>query len=347
LMLFFVQSACVLSDYRTYFVQGSGTSGIPLTLVGITANGAYPTNNPVHLAFHCQGVQAAGDPIVLIEAGGGSGMSGYVDLASVLVKNNLRACIYDRPGYGYSQTGLPYHDLATSAATTYEALASLGETGPYICAGHSAGGNMCRNFAAEFPANVSGISLLDAYCNRGDCNIEIQYDLDQGKPSQYPRTYGIRVTLTDALRFFTPFALVRAFLSKSGFPGSNYGGNGCWNQQFLEFRPAPNDTIDHTLDVQYWWTPNILAGIPLHIHTAGVTANCTAVGKTDEEDCNNYIRQQNSTKNQVLKYLTTSSNSVWEDCEFCDHGFTDRYPDIAASGILKIVEAVRTNSSLI
>lgn len=38
-----------------------------------------------------------------------------------------------------------------------------GETGPYIIAGHSVGGQLALMFAGYHPDNVTGIAMLDSY----------------------------------------------------------------------------------------------------------------------------------------------------------------------------------------
>lgn len=40
---------------------------------------------------------------------------------------------------------------------------TAGETGPYIIAGHSGGGQLAMMFGGYHPENVTGIALLDSY----------------------------------------------------------------------------------------------------------------------------------------------------------------------------------------
>ena len=110
------------------------------------------------LHMHCTG---SGSPTVVLEPGGGGSSA---DLAWIVsrVAEDTRVCVYDRPGYGWSEaTGVPqdgYH-IATDLHTL---LDRAHVPGPYVLAGHSFGGLYVQSFAAQFPDQVAGMVLLDS-----------------------------------------------------------------------------------------------------------------------------------------------------------------------------------------
>ena len=78
------------------------------------------------------------------------------------VATTTRVCAYDRAGQGWSDDS-PHPADATSAATDlHRLLAAAGEPGPYVLAGHSSGGVHALTYAHLYPADVSGVVLLDS-----------------------------------------------------------------------------------------------------------------------------------------------------------------------------------------
>jgi pimeloyl-ACP methyl ester carboxylesterase len=55
----------------------------------------------------------------------------------------------------------------------HDALATLGEHGPFVLVGHSFGGPPVRNFARVYPAAVAGIVFVDA-AHEGFCSTGLQ-----------------------------------------------------------------------------------------------------------------------------------------------------------------------------
>ena len=89
--------------------------------------------------------------------------SPYVDLYPLHheIAKYTRIVVYDRPGYGWSETThLPrdIDDIATEIHTTLEAL---GEKPPYLLVAHSIGSLEALRFAQIYKDEVKGIVLID------------------------------------------------------------------------------------------------------------------------------------------------------------------------------------------
>ena len=110
------------------------------------------------LFISCSGT---GSPTVLLEGGLGQG-SDYFALIAPKIASTTRVCAYDRAGRGRSEPASAPQDGPAIAGDLHALLAASGNPGPYILAGHSAGGVYVRFFAAAYPDEVAGVVLLDA-----------------------------------------------------------------------------------------------------------------------------------------------------------------------------------------
>jgi pimeloyl-ACP methyl ester carboxylesterase len=111
------------------------------------------------LHINCTG---SGSPTVVLEAGLGEPspvMSGWI---APNIATTTRVCVYDRAGRGWSEAADGPQDGSQVATDLRTLLVRAGEPGPYVLAGHSAGGIYVLNFARLFPQDVAGIALLDS-----------------------------------------------------------------------------------------------------------------------------------------------------------------------------------------
>jgi pimeloyl-ACP methyl ester carboxylesterase len=69
---------------------------------------------------------------------------------------------YDRPGLAWSDPGPAPRSFKQDVYELHKLLEKLNISPPYILAGHSVGGIIAREYAKEYPAEVSGMLLLDA-----------------------------------------------------------------------------------------------------------------------------------------------------------------------------------------
>jgi pimeloyl-ACP methyl ester carboxylesterase len=107
--------------------------------------------------IQCEG---AGSPTVILEAMAG-GTSTYWGWIQPEVQKETRVCVYDRAGFGWSESDPEPQSLARTARNLHALLVNANVEGPYILVGHSLGGVYVRQFAADYPDEVSGVIMLD------------------------------------------------------------------------------------------------------------------------------------------------------------------------------------------
>ena len=131
------------------------------------------------LYLECRG---SGSPTVILESGYRTAAVNWTeDLVQpdaprtmVLpgVAEETRVCAYERPGVA-AELADGFHpsqsdpvpmprNPADVVADLHALLAAVGETGPYVLAGHSLGGIFVRLYAATYPDEVAGLVLVDA-----------------------------------------------------------------------------------------------------------------------------------------------------------------------------------------
>ncbi len=145
------QRLATARDHRRYPPPGE--------LVTIDDDGA-------RLHLHTQGRHHRKDnpdsPVVLLDSGtpGFSAQWGWIQPA---IAEFATVVSYDRPGLGWSDPRRdedPF-DPRDTADRLHAALQKLGLPGPYLLVGHSYGGLTSRVFAAAYPAEISGLVLVD------------------------------------------------------------------------------------------------------------------------------------------------------------------------------------------
>jgi len=110
------------------------------------------------LHVNCTG---KGSPTVVVENGLGDFSFDWI-LVQDKVAGFTRICTYDRAGYAWSDPGPKPRTFAQINLELCDALAKLGEHGPFVLVGHSYGGPVIRNFALTYPHDVAGMVLVDS-----------------------------------------------------------------------------------------------------------------------------------------------------------------------------------------
>lgn len=105
----------------------------------------------------CRG---SGSPTVILESGLGES-SAYWGWIAPKVAQETTVCAYDRAGRGGSDEASSPQDGVGVATDLYSLLARAHVTGPFVLVGHSSGAQYVRIFAGRYPAEVTGVVLLD------------------------------------------------------------------------------------------------------------------------------------------------------------------------------------------
>jgi pimeloyl-ACP methyl ester carboxylesterase len=111
------------------------------------------------LHLNCIGT---GAPSVVIESGLGDWSASWSNSVQPQAATTTRVCTYDRAGMGYSEPGPLPRTAARFAEELHTLLQRADIPGPYVVAGHSSGGFTVRVFAADYPAEVAGVLLIDS-----------------------------------------------------------------------------------------------------------------------------------------------------------------------------------------
>ena len=140
------------------------------------------------LHIDCTGT---GNPTVVLEPGLGEA-SPEMGWIAPAVATTSRVCVYDRAGRGWSQATSSPRDGVQTATDLHTLLDRAGEHGPYVLAGHSAGGLYVQNFAHLYPNETAGVVLLDSMHPEQATRISSY----SGFYEMYRRATGIMPTLS-------------------------------------------------------------------------------------------------------------------------------------------------------
>ncbi|CAG0946276.1 hypothetical protein ANRL1_02884 [Anaerolineae bacterium] len=110
------------------------------------------------LHLNCTG---SGSPTVVIETGWGDSSASWGWVQPEVAKTT-RICTYDRAGMGWSEASPQPRTAREYANELHTLLAKANERGPFVLVGHSMGGFTVIVYAHDYPAEVSGLVLVDA-----------------------------------------------------------------------------------------------------------------------------------------------------------------------------------------
>ncbi|MDQ2807075.1 MAG: alpha/beta hydrolase [Chloroflexota bacterium] len=102
----------------------------------------------------------SGRPTVVLEAGLGDTAATWAKVQPVL-EQFTAVCSYDRAGLGQSESAPTPRTVRNLMADLRALLCNALLVGPFILVGHSYGGQIIRLFAAQYPADVLGLVLVD------------------------------------------------------------------------------------------------------------------------------------------------------------------------------------------
>lgn len=133
-------------------------------MVCVVASGA-PAQKPTLVLVAGRQVEViragTGSPTIVLESGAGDSVLAWKGVIRQLAKHS-RVIAYSRSGFGKSAPGTSPPSPQSSVRDLNELLQTLGERKPVVIAGHSWGGLLARLYASTYPAEVSGLVLIDA-----------------------------------------------------------------------------------------------------------------------------------------------------------------------------------------
>ncbi len=109
----------------------------------------------IHL--YCSG---AGATTVVFDAPSGDGGWSWFKVQPEVAKHT-RACVYDRPGVGFSDAATRPNTSANAVEDLHKALAAAKIKPPYVLVGNSLGGANAQVYAYRYPEQVKGLVLVE------------------------------------------------------------------------------------------------------------------------------------------------------------------------------------------
>jgi pimeloyl-ACP methyl ester carboxylesterase len=97
---------------------------------------------------------------VIFETGLGGDRQTWGDVMTLLMETD-RGCSYDRAGLGLSEPASKPRTTTDQVEDLHSLLAAAGLTPPYVFVGHSSGGWNLMVYGGRYPADVSGIVMVD------------------------------------------------------------------------------------------------------------------------------------------------------------------------------------------
>jgi pimeloyl-ACP methyl ester carboxylesterase len=141
------------------------------------------------LHISCQGPEEAEGPVVVMDAGVGEDGLSWSLVQPELAKE-LRVCVYDRAGLGWSEPGPRPRTNPVMVAELHALLERAGVPAPYILVGASLGGLNARLYAHTYPEEAAGLVLVDA-AHEEQYTSEGMSKTFAGILQMMPRMYGM------------------------------------------------------------------------------------------------------------------------------------------------------------
>jgi pimeloyl-ACP methyl ester carboxylesterase len=274
------------------------------------------------LHLHCMGENTDGRPTVILESGLGGTSSSWGWIQPEIAKTT-RVCAYDRAGMGWSDPGPASRDAQTIATELHTLLQNAQIPEPYVLAGWSYGGMYVRQYASQYPDEVSGLVLLDS-SSPEQC---ISTPDTQAQCDSMAMTF----TLAPILTRFGVLRLMGLSMPASGLPSpqneellASFSATKDWNTQSAEFFASPS-TRGQGLNSES------LGDIPLFV--------LSATGHDFEQLWQGW--QADFTK--------LSTNSIQRVLPGATHGsilYDQTDAAVSTEAILQVVEAARTGTAL-
>lgn len=330
---FGVNQAMAANEYHMYPAPGS--------LIQVPHSLNSTIDIPLHL--WCRGPSTLGRPFLVIEADFGQSGFLYVNLQDKLTELGWRVCVYDRPGYGWSNMApLGAANPTTTVMWLRTALKRSGELLPgakIILVGHGTGSELMQIYTYQYPSEVAGLALVDGYSSMhrllGDSPKAVAMATAQACGSLQ---IGRALESVAIMRAVTDYNISASQSTGTGFTPSNHLAqyqstltNGRYyatlysdrcinanaavaNTDYLTAVGTPTHlaqrSISSTLGISVLW-PQVPAGVPVLI----VSASETIAGNAPNAALLKFQAQlYNAT-------ISPTNSSAWIICKGCPRSF--------------------------
>ena len=271
--------------------------------------------------IYCEG---KGSPTVILEAmsGGVSAQWGWIQPE---IQKETRVCVYDRAGFGWSESDPDAPTLARTVGNLHTLLMNANVEGPYVMVGHSLGGIYVRQFAAQYPDEVLGIVLLDT-----------------AHPQQfvkYPELFAEGdnfLKMLNGIKFATRLGVAHLYFT--------FGGE-------MDFAGLPEPQKSQLKAI--WSSPRYFEAQEAEIRAArSIWAEALKLGDLGNMPLMVISRGVNLDHEWNIyqdDLATLSANSQHITIEGANHGalvFDQKYAHVVSHAILQVVQAVRKGTKL-
>jgi pimeloyl-ACP methyl ester carboxylesterase len=322
--------------------------GTTLFVMATSSDSPAPIGKMVDLGGHRLHINCIGkgSPTVVVENGLGDFSFDWI-LVQREVEKFTRICTYDRAGYAWSDPGPKPRTFAQINLELRDALAKVGEKGPFVLVGHSYGGPVIRNFAQIYPKDVAGMVQVDAAFEGmrvgigGGKTIRLGGDA-KGRPIPAAReemkdpdkpSFPADVAIPPELQQLDPMYKV--------LPKADQKRQ-LWAQKLLEMQDAEASQTDWSGEYFAKWMKASQAGslgkIPLIVLTRAEG------GYSNDQDVPAAQMEKDRKEGQaMLVKLSTNSRQILVKS---GHNMELEAPDEVLAAIRAVVEAVRNHKKL-
>ena len=282
---------------------------------------------------------------VLLEHGGGSN---YLSMQPLLenLKTSYRVCGYTRLGFAWSEGGELPRTREKIREEAQAILSKHGEQPPFIVIGHSAGGELAKDFAFYHPSDTKAIVLLDSV-------DQIHWNLVNMNSSDWTlplAVYKSQFKLLNIIRYLSVLGLQYFFVGTDGYPEALKSAqkwsmmlDGNWNSQYGLFM---ENIVNYDNDFQREVTllqPQALNNIPVLALPAGLNSTCEQRGYSGSQ-CEEFLYKDKrflELQNNIVQ--AGGHGSRLKICEFpCAHDFAWSRADWIAQNIKPWIEEINS-----
>eukprot|EP00026_Physarum_polycephalum_P006642 Phypoly_transcript_06693.p1 GENE.Phypoly_transcript_06693~~Phypoly_transcript_06693.p1 ORF type:complete len:525 (+),score=42.67 Phypoly_transcript_06693:172-1746(+) len=292
----------------------------------------YEDGRSQRIHYLCEG-PLTDRPTMWLEVGGGHTLCDFYGIQYFLTQNGYRSCIYDRPGFGWSDYMIPNQPYWYD-----KMIAATGERGPFVVGGWGAGGDITYPFISQNPHLVHSWVLMDVSGPNEEWNAA-QYanNWTDAQTARYQQEQmSSRYRLFDIIRAIgTPFGIMSFFYAPDAgdfVPADKYG-------EFLwHTKLEKHWTSQYFMLVQETKTGSPLSNItnfPPYVPIVALSSymNQSTICSQQKIPLNSsecgiawkssdfWYNSKKGIFDQLSDFSANPKKNLWIECEDCDLGF--------------------------